>query len=245
MNETIISWTNLTWNVWSGCKKISPGCGHCYAHTIAENKRGTRAFPNGFDLTYRWHKLNDPLKIKEPSRIFVNSMSDLFLEDVPDENILKVFDVMNRAHWHTFQILTKRSERLSQLRKSWPWSPNIWMGVSIESPKFLYRLDHLREVPALTRFVSFEPLLELIESPDLSGIHWAIVGGESGPKFRPMEQSWARSIRDACVEQGVAYFYKQSAAFRTETRPWLEEEDGSRWKWAQYPGDLAQPIQVF
>lgn len=244
MNNTAISWTDLTWNVWSGCKKVSPGCKHCYAETLSEYKRGTLAFPNGFDLTYRWHKLTEPLKIREPRRIFVNSMSDLFLESVPLENIERVFDVMNRCPQHVFQILTKRSARLRELAPLLNWTPNIWQGVSVESPKYLSRIDDLRAVPAAVRFISFEPLLEAIDSPDLTGIHWAIVGGESGPGFRPMAQSWARAVRDECARRGVAFFYKQDSAFRTETRPYLVEEDGTASVWHQFPGHLTPPVPV-
>lgn len=244
MNETIISWTNLTWNVFSGCKEVSPGCGHCYAKTLSENKRGTKAFPNGFDLTYRWHKLDEPRRVKTPSRIFVNSMSDLYLEEVPLENIQRVFKVMNECPQHVFQILTKRDSRLAELAGEFTWTPNIWQGVSIENQHFLKRLDNLRKVPAAVRFISFEPLLGEIKDPDLTGISWVIIGGESGPGFRPMQMAWVRSLRDACVAQGVAFFVKQGAAFRTETAPYLVEEDGSKWEWHQFPGLLTPPTQV-
>lgn len=250
MNETIISWTNKTWNVWSGCTKISAGCKNCYAHTIAENKRGTLAFPNGFDLTYRWHKLNEPLKIKEPSLIFVNSMSDLFWDKVTDSDILRVFDVMNKSYrlnlGHSFQILTKRPERVLEMdaKGLLNWTPNIWQGVSVENNKTLHRIDTLRQTRAQIKFISFEPLLEDIQNPDLTDIDWAIVGGESGPKHRKMEQSWARSIRDACVKHGTAFFYKQDSGYRTELRPYLIEPDGSKWKWQQMPNKLTKPTPV-
>lgn len=286
MNNTIIGWTRLTWNPWSGCEKVSPGCKRCYALTIAENKRGTKAFPNGFDLTYRWHKLLEPLKIKEPSLIFVNSMSDLYLgqrsgrihdrEVVPFEAIDRVYASMALAPWHTYQILTKRSARqleylsdpetpgrimramtelrgtlsknvIAQVRQNneieWPLRC-VWNGVSIENADYLWRLDDLRKAPAFVRFVSFEPLLGLIKDPDLTGIGWAIVGGESGPGYRPMEMSWARALRDACVAQGTAYFLKQDSGYRTELHPWLVEEDGSRWKWHQFPGAMTSPERL-
>lgn len=248
MNETIISWTNKTWNVWSGCTKISAGCKNCYAHTIAENKRGTAAFPNGFDLTYRWHKLNEPLKIKEPSLIFVNSMSDLFWDKISDDDILRVFDVMHKSEranlGHSFQILTKRPERILEMdaKNLIEWTPNIWQGVSVENNKSLNRIDLLRQTKAQVKFVSFEPLLEELFDLELTGIDWAIVGGESGPKFRAMEQDWARSIRDACVKFGTAFFYKQDSGYRTELRPYLVEQDGSKWKWEQMPGKLNNPV---
>lgn len=251
MNETIISWTNKTWNVWSGCTKISAGCKNCYAHTIAENKRGTLAFPNGFDLTYRWHKLNEPLKTKEPSLIFVNSMSDLFWEKVTDDDILKVFDVMNKSEQlklgHSFQILTKRPERVLEMdsKNLLNWTPNIWQGVSVENNKTLHRIDTLRQTNAKIKFISFEPLLEDITDANLSGIDWAIVGGESGSGHRAMEQSWARSIRDACVKYSTAFFYKQDSGYKTELRPYLVESDGSKWKWEQMPKKLTKPVPVY
>mgnify|MGYP000645703432 CR=1 FL=1 len=250
LNETIISWTNKTWNVWSGCKEVSAGCGRCYAKTIAESKKGSPAFPNGFGLTYRWHRLNDPLKLKEPHKIFVNSMSDLFWKEVTNEDILRVWEVMNKCHLgkigHVFQILTKREQRLLQMDREGllNWTPNIWQGVTIENKASLYRMEALKETKAQTKFISFEPLLDDLGPIDLSGIDWAIVGGESGRNYRPMEQSWARNIRDQCVEQGVAYFYKQDSAPRTETRPWLVEENGDRFKWEQMPGNLSEPVRV-
>ncbi len=250
MNNTIISWTKLTWNVWSGCTKISAGCKHCYAFTLAEQKRGTAAFPNGFDLTYRWHKLNEPLKIKEPSLIFVNSMSDLFWEQVTDDDIRRVFDVMHESHrrglGHQFQILTKRPERVLQMQTDGliAWNPDIWQGVTVEDRKALTRLDVLRQINSDVRFVSFEPLLEDLSIPDLTEIDWAIVGGESGRIHRPMDQLWARKIRDACQRYGTAYFYKQDSGYRTELRPWLVEEDGQRFRWAQMPGRLLPPTLI-
>ena len=250
MNETIISWTNKTWNVWSGCTKISAGCKHCYAYTIAENKRGTLAFPKGFDLTYRWHKLNEPLKIKEPSLIFVNSMSDLYWDQVTDSDIQTIFEVMNKSAQlnlgHTFQILTKRPERILALESKGKllWTDNIWQGVTVENNKTLHRIDTLRQCGAKTKFISFEPLLEDIVDADLSGIDWAIVGGESGSGFRSMDQQWARSIRDACVKHGTAFFYKQDSGYKTELRPYLVESDGSRWKWEQMPKKLTKPVPI-
>jgi protein gp37 len=250
MNNTIISWTKLTWNVWSGCTKISAGCKHCYAFTLAEQKRGTAAFPKGFDLTYRWHKLNEPLKIKESSLIFVNSMSDLFWEQVTDDDIRRVFDVMHESHrrglGHQFQILTKRPERVLQMQDDGviEWNPDIWQGVTVEDRKALKRLDVLRQINSDVRFVSFEPLIEDLSIPDLTGIDWAIVGGESGRIHRPMDQLWARKIRDACQRYGTAYFYKQDSGHRTELRPWLVEEDGRRFRWAQMPGRLLPPTLI-
>lgn len=235
MNKTIISWTELTWNVWSGCTKISPGCKNCYACTIAENKRGTKAFPNGFDLTYRWHRLYEPLKVKEPHFIFVNSMSDLYWEQVNIEDIKRVFEVMNMCEQHKFQILTKRSQRLAAIARELNWTANIWQGVSVENKDYLWRVDDLRSVDAAVKFISFEPLLGPIPYLDLRGIDWVIVGGESGSNYRPMDHAWAREIRDACVQQGVAFFFKQSAAYRTEIGTELKEEDGTKRTWTEMP----------
>lgn len=250
MNETIISWTNKTWNVWSGCTKISQGCKFCYAFTLAEQKRGTQSFPNGFDLTYRWHKLNEPLKLKEPQLIFVNSMSDLYWDKVTDDDILRIFDVMNESYsrglGHQFQILTKRPERMLEMdsRSILNWTPDIWQGVTVENNAAKDRIDLLRQCNANVKFISFEPLLEELTDLNLSGIDWAIVGGESGRKHRPMKQEWARGVRDACVRFGTAFFYKQDSGYRTELRPYLVEPDGSKWKWKQMPGKLtkAQPV---
>lgn len=249
MNNTIISWTDLTWNVWSGCSKVSPGCAHCYAETLSENKRGTRAFPVGFDLTYRWHKLLEPLKLRGPKRIFVNSMSDLYYEEVPVSNIQRVFDVMNECHaqglGHQFQILTKRSERLLELSPKLTFTPNIWQGVSVENQRWTSRLDDLVEVPAEIRFVSVEPMLGPVDLTEwLDRLHWIIVGGESGPGYRPMEQEWVRSVRDQCKAANVAFFFKQDSAFRTETRAYVLEEGGRKMRYMQFPGSLLDPIEA-
>lgn len=185
------------------------------------------------------HKLRDPYKLKEPSRVFVNSMSDLFHEQIPDDYIAQVFAVMNDLPQHTFQILTKRPERAAKWKG--PWSPNIWQGVSIEDNKTLNRLDILRQCKARTRFISFEPLIEDIGKPDLSGFQWAIVGGESGPGHRPMPHAWARNIRDACTAQNVAYFFKQSSAYTTERGVSLRHEDGKFYEWHQFPDEMKRP----
>ena len=227
MNETSISWTNFSWNPWSGCKQISPGCAHCYALTSAENKRGTKAFPNGFDLTYRWHKLDEPLKIKKPAMIFVNSMSDLYLEDVPLEAIQRVFEVMNRTTLHKFQILTKRSKRLLEIADKVIWTPNIWQGVSVENQHWTFRIDDLLATPAKVKWLSCEPLLSPLDLTKwLPSLDWVVVGGESGPKFRKMDVSWARSIKDQCLSAGVRFFYKQSSGYRSGADPML---DGKTW----------------
>ncbi|HWT81477.1 MAG TPA: phage Gp37/Gp68 family protein [Candidatus Methylomirabilis sp.] len=206
-----IEWTESTWNPVTGCTKVSPGCKHCYAERMAQRLllMGQANYRQGFAATLQEQMLEHPLHWKKPQRIFVNSMSDLFHEAVPDDFIRRVFAVMQQASWHTFQVLTKRAERLATLGPSLPWPANVWMGVSVETPKYLPRMDQLRSVPAQVRFVSFEPLLAGLGPLDLTGIGWAIVGGESGPGARPMEQAWVTEIRDQCVAQGVPFFFKQ------------------------------------
>lgn len=209
--KSTIEWTNATWNPVTGCTKVSPGCQHCYAETFAERWRGLPAHPyaQGFDLRLWPERLDLPLTWRKPTTIFVNSMSDLFHEKVPVPFIRKVFLAMERASWHTFQILTKRSERLVELAPKLQWSPNVWMGVSIESTSYLWRADNLRDVPSAVRFLSLEPLLGPLGTIDLTDIDWVIVGGESGPGARRMERVWARDIRDQCLEAGVSFFFKQ------------------------------------
>jgi len=206
-----IEWTDSTWNPITGCTKISPGCKHCYAETFAERFRGVPGHPfeQGFDLKLWPERLALPLKWKQPRTIFVNSMSDLFHERVPADFIFKVFETMQAAHWHKFQILTKRSERLRRLAHTLPWPTNVWMGVSVESPAYTFRINDLREVPSAVRFLSIEPLLAEIPGLDLDGIDWVIVGGESGPKCRPMDAKWVRQIRRECKLQRVPFFFKQ------------------------------------
>jgi len=206
-----IEWTNSTWNPVTGCTKVSPGCKHCYAEVFAERWRGIRGhhFEQGFDIRLWPERLDLPLTWKKPRTIFVNSMSDLFHEKVPLAFIQKVFGTMVKASWHTFQILTKRSERLAELAPELNWPSNVWMGVSIETAKYLWRADHLREVPAAVRFLSLEPLLGSLGTIDLSSIHWIIVGGESGPGARPIEADWVREIHKQCRAQDVPLFFKQ------------------------------------
>jgi protein gp37 len=206
-----IEWTESTWNPVTGCTKISPGCKHCYAERMAERLRlmGQPNYANGFDLTLQPQALELPLRWKKPQRVFVNSMSDLFHEDVPLEFIQRVFTVMNRAHWHQFQILTKRAPRLASLSPSLNWSSNVWMGVSIENAQYTSRIDCLRRTGAAVKFLSIEPLLGPVQEMDLSGIHWVITGGESGPGARPMQRQWVVDIRRQCRAAGVAFFFKQ------------------------------------
>jgi protein gp37 len=211
-----IEWTQATWNPVTGCTKVSPGCKHCYAETFAERWRGILGHPyeQGFDLRLWPERLELPLRWKKPRAIFVNSMSDLFHERIPLDFIRRVFATMEKASWHTFQVLTKRSERLAELAPDLSWPPNVWMGVSIETARYVGRSDHLRKVPAAVRFLSLEPLLESLGTLDLSGIHWVIVGGESGPGARPMEATWVREIREQCRAAGVPFFFKQWGGVR-------------------------------
>lgn len=219
MQKSPIEWTEATWNPVTGCKEISPGCAHCYAKTFAERFRGVPGHPyeNGFDLQLRPERLDQPLRWKKPRTIFVNSMSDLFHPDVPDDYILKVFEVMESAERHRFQVLTKRSERLAELAPSLPWPSNVWMGVSVENQRFTSRIDDLREVPATVRFLSCEPLLGSLEL-DLEGIHWVIAGGESGPGARAMAPDWVRGVRDQCASAEVPFFFKQWGAYDCDSR---------------------------
>jgi protein gp37 len=206
-----IEWTDATWNPITGCTKISPGCKHCYAERLAGRLRamGQANYRNGFGLTLQPHMLELPLSWKTPRRIFVNSMSDLFHSDVPTDYIMRVFDVMRRAHWHQFQVLTKRSERVLALSPKLNWPQQVWMGVSVESDKYAYRADELRKTGAYVKFLSLEPLLGPLPNLNLSRIDWAIVGGESGPGARPINLEWVTDIRDQCARAAVPFFFKQ------------------------------------
>jgi protein gp37 len=210
-DQSGIEWTDATWNPVTGCTKVSPGCKNCYAERLAVRLRamGNPRYRNGFAVTLHPDQLTLPLRWRRPKRVFVNSMSDLFHEAVPDEYIRDVFDVMAKADWHTFQILTKRSTRLVALASDLPWPPNVWQGVSVESARYIWRIAGLQMVPAAVRFLSVEPLLGAIPNLPLEGIDWVIVGGESGGGRRPMAAAWARDIRDQCGDAGVAFFFKQ------------------------------------
>jgi len=209
-----IEWTESTWNPVTGCSKVSPGCAHCYAETFAERFRGVPRHPYemGFDLTLRPERLGLPLGWKSPRRIFVNSMSDLFHEAVPAAFIREVFATMEAATWHEFQVLTKRPERAAQMAADLPWPSNVWMGTSVENQRWAARVDDLRDIPARIRFLSCEPLLGPLEL-DLTGIHWVIVGGESGHRARRMAENWALGLRDQCQAQGIPFFFKQWGRF--------------------------------
>jgi protein gp37 len=209
--NSAIEWTESTWNPVTGCTKISPGCMHCYAERMAKRLQamGQPNYVNGFHLKTHNHAVELPLTWKKPRTIFVNSMSDLFHKDVPVNFILRVFDVMRRADWHQYQLLTKRSERLLELDSQLSWLSHVWMGVSVESQEYVHRIDHLRQTHAHTKFLSVEPLLGPLANLDLSEIDWVIVGGESGPGARPMDAAWVTSIRDQCRQARVPFFFKQ------------------------------------
>ena len=206
-----IEWTESTWNPVTGCTKVSPGCAHCYAERMARRLKamGQPNYRNGFRVTMHKHALNLPLGWKRPQMVFVNSMSDLFHEDVPVDFIRRVFDVMRQTDRHLFQILTKRSQRLAELAPLLPWPANVWMGVTVESCDYIHRIDDLRRVPAAVRFLSLEPLLGPLPDLDLTDIDWVIVGGESGPGARAMAEAWALDLRDQSMHAGVAFFFKQ------------------------------------
>lgn len=216
MKVSAIEWTQTTWNPVTGCTKISPGCKHCYAQRLARrlHAMGNRRYRNEFQPTLHADLLAAPRKWRAPRVVFVNSMSDLFHQQVPAAFIQSVFRTMNRCPQHTFQILTKRSGRLKALAGKLRWTPNIWMGVSIENADMYQRIHDLRATPAAVRFLSCEPLLAPVERLPLQGIHWVIVGGESGPGARPMQPVWVRSIKAQCRKAGAAFFFKQWGGVR-------------------------------
>lgn len=238
---TTIEWTDATWNPVTGCTKISAGCDQCYAERFAERFRGTSGHPfeMGFDLTLRPERVDQLLRWREPRMIFVNSMSDLFHKDVPNEFIARVCDTMERAHWHIFQVLTKRSsimrEFLSRRYRSSCGPRHMWFGVSVEDGTKKSRIRHLQETPAGGRFLSIEPLIGQFGKLDLSGIDWVIVGGESGPRARPMNPAWVREVRDQCLESGVAFFFKQWGGLRPKSGG--RDLDGLEWN--QFPRTAA------
>ncbi|MGD0779353.1 MAG: phage Gp37/Gp68 family protein [Dehalococcoidales bacterium] len=209
--STAIEWTDSTWNPVTGCTKVSSGCMNCYAERLALRLQamGNPSYKNGFSVTLHEDALTLPLKWKKPQTIFVNSMSDLFHENIPLEFILRVFDIMRRADWHCFQILTKRSERMLELSPRLPWVSNIWMGITVEAENYMYRIEHLKGTGAAVKFLSLEPLLSPINNLSLAGIDWVIVGGESGPNARPMKKDWVVDIRNQCQNKNVPFFFKQ------------------------------------
>ncbi len=237
MAESSIEWTEHTWNPVTGCTKLSPGCKHCYAETMARRLKamGAPGYERGFELTLHPERLEQPLRRKTPTTYFVNSMSDLFHEAVPDRFVEQVLDVCRRTPQHTYQVLTKRAERLSPFFASRVCPTNVWLGVSVEDRKYgVPRIAQLRKVKAAVRFLSVEPLLEDVGKLNLRGIHWVIVGGESGAKARPMDESWAENVRSQAIAQGVPFFFKQWGAWgadgvRRDKKRNGRELSGRRW----------------
>lgn len=262
-----IEWTDATWNPVTGCVKISAGCDNCYAERFAERFRGVPGHPfeHGFDVQLRPERVEQPLRWRRSRMVFVNSMSDLFQKDVPSQFVGSVFDTMERANWHTFQVLTKRSSLMRRFVSGrYPAEPvagHIWLGVSVENRQALSRVRHLRETNATVRFLSVEPLIEDLGEFDLTGIGWVIVGGESGPGARPMRSEWAIRVRDLCVAQGVPFFFKQWGAWSEkgirgsklangrllEGRTWdgmPVTGRGARVAWEAARDDLALPVEA-
>lgn len=224
-----IEWTEQTWNPTVGCTKISPGCKHCYAEIMARRLQamGTRGYENGFELTQLPNRLEEPLRRKKSTVYFVNSMSDVFHESVPFEYIDKIFETITKTPQHTYQILTKRADRMAEYFKDRKVPENAWMGVSVEDQRYgVPRIDYLRQIPAQTRFLSVEPLLEDLGTINLAGVHWVIVGGESGPKARPMQREWVEDIRVQCEEAGVAFFFKQWGGWGADGKKRAKKQNG-------------------
>lgn len=243
-----IEWTEQTWNPSVGCTRISPGCKNCYAEAMARRLKamGTPGYANGFNLTLLPERLEDPVKRKKPTVYFVNSMSDLFHERVPDEYIEKVFDVIKRTPHHTYQVLTKRAARLARFFKTRSVPRNAWMGVSVEDKKYgVARIDHLRKVSASIRFLSVEPLLEDVGELNLAQIDWVIVGGESGPKARPMQKAWALSVQQQCEAQSVAFFFKQWGGWGADGKKRAKSANGRLLEgrtWDEMPGSVLDRV---
>lgn len=233
-----IEWTESTWNPVTGCTKISPGCRHCYAERMARRLQamGQPNYRNGFKVTLQPQALQLPLQWKKPRMIFVNSMSDLFHVQVPKVFIKRIFKIMNEAPRHIYQVLTKRSEKLAAMHKELPWSEHIWMGVTVETADYKYRMDQLRRTGAKRKFISFEPLLGDVGKLDLQGIDWVIAGGESGPGARPMQKEWVTEIRDQCIAAGVPFFFKQWGGVRKKRNGRML--DGKLWD--GMPADAAK-----
>lgn len=246
-SNTEIEWTNATWNPVTGCTKISPGCDNCYAERFSERFRGTKDHPFefGFDLMLRTNRVRQPLEWKKSKMIFVNSMSDLFHKEVPKKFIDQVFKTMEQANWHIFQVLTKRSSLMrnyvNERYKDKPAPANIWLGTSVEDKQRKSRIRHISEMNATIKFLSIEPLIASVGELDLEEIQWVIVGGESGPKARPIDPEWVRDIRDQCVAQKVPFFFKQWGGFRPKSGG--RELDGETWN--EYPFTLEEHQSSF
>ena len=238
-DHSAIEWTESTWNPTTGCTKVSPGCDRCYAERLVI--RFPKSFPNAFALTLRESTLELPFRWRRPRMIFVNSMSDLFHSDVPESYIARVFDVMARCPQHTFQVLTKRAERLIRLAPRLPWPSNVWMGVSVESPAYRWRIDYLRETPAATRFISAEPLIAALPNLNLADVHWLNAGGESQAGARPAETAWFEDLRDQCAHAQVAFFLKQLGGHPSK-RGGTEALLGGR-RWIELPKTRTSTLQ--
>ena len=245
--QSRIEWTEQTWNPTVGCTKISPGCKNCYAETMAKRLQamGMRGYENGFRLTLMPERLSEPLERRKPTVYFVNSMSDLFHEKVPFDYIHQVFDVMSKAPQHTFQVLTKRAERMAEFCRGMTLPPNVWLGVSVENKKHgVPRIGVLSEIEASVRFLSIEPLLEPLGEIDLTGIHWAIVGGESGPKARPMKREWVDDIKQQCDQAGIAFFFKQWGTWGADGQKRSKKANGRRYHGRVWDAMPALPLQA-
>lgn len=241
-NKTKIEWTDTTWNPLTGCSPISDGCKNCYAIKMARRLQamGNRRYKNGFAVTLHPDLLDAPLSWKKPKMVFVNSMGDMFHEDVPLEYIQQVFATMEKASQHTFQVLTKRSSRMADLAAQLPWPKNVWMGVTIESDKYLYRAENLRKTPAVVKFISVEPMIGPVCEIDLQGIDWVIVGGESGAQARTIEKEWAIAVRDKCTASAIPFFFKQwGGSNKKKSGKILEGEI-----WDQFPPHAAKNNRV-
>lgn len=242
MKRTSIEWTEATWNPVVGCTKVSPGCKHCYAEVMHRRltEMGSAKYAEPFKVVKPWEPhLKEPLRWTKPRLIFVNSMSDLFHDDIPLTYIQQVFAVMCQAYWHQFQVLTKRAERLEAIAPELQWPGNVWMGVSVESDDYIHRIDHLRRTDAAVKFLSLEPLLGPLSGLDLDGIDWVIVGGESGRRPRPIDEEWVTEIRDQCLGAGVAFFFKQWGG--TNKKKAGRVLDGRTW--SEMPQHLAEVAQ--
>ena len=211
MSKSKIEWTESTWNPVSGCTKISNGCENCYAERMAKRLQamGTKGYEDGFKVTIHPESLEKPLKMKKPQMIFVNSMSDIFHKDIDDEYIIKIFEVMNKANWHTFQVLTKRPERLEQIAHKLSWTDNIWMGVTVEANDYVERVEYLRNLDIKVKFLSVEPLIDSVDKMDYTGIDWVIVGGESGYGCRKIKKEWVLEVKEKCKKNNIPFFFKQ------------------------------------
>jgi protein gp37 len=238
--NTKIEWTEKVWNPSKGCSKISAGCKFCYAEMFAKRLQamGIQEYKDGFKFKILSHRLEDPLKIKKPTKFFVNSMSDLFHEEMPFEYLDKIFEIINQTQHHIYQILTKRANRMYEYFLSREVPKNVWLGVSVENDFYKSRIDYLRKVNASIRFISFEPLIGSVGELNLSGIHWVIVGGESGKKARPMKKEWVEEIFSICKEQNVAFFFKQWGTWGEDGIKRSKKENGRKFKgkeWNEFP----------